>query len=189
MICELKDIPHYYPEALPTAIYNNFDAFFNDFQPIEKIPVFFPLRAGLTTPTAKRIVYVGNDINFAHKIGYNDYDCLHQWIYDQTMTDQIMVMRFDVGLSFDMYKYFSEYKRAYEALKARVKNKYHGCHIHKIFNECNDFQEILNKMCPEKKDFTESEDRLSTNEPESVVNSEGIEGISDIMGENNTKDK
>ena len=203
--CELKDIPQYYPQALPRDIYNDFDAFYNDFKTIDKIPVFFPLKGGETMPSSMRLMFVGNDLNLATNLGYSSTNNNHQWVQDDTMKDRFMVLRMPIGLSFDKYKYFTEYENTYknETLNAQVKNKYYGCHIHQIFNESNDFQEIIVRKRLEKlikclfyqhlTDIWKKEDSISyskifglTTQSISITETEGlkIEGLDEIIGEN-----
>lgn len=141
---ELKDI-FTNTKVLPKSLYKNFDELFNDFKDTSRVPVFFPLKAGETMPNKMRLMFVGNNVDMAGKLGYNEKNPIHKWVEDSTMTDRFMVLRMPIGLTFDMYKYFPEYKNAYEnpTLNNQVRNKFYGCHIHQTFNENNNFQEII----------------------------------------------
>lgn len=141
---ELKEIINR-TSVLPKSIYKTSAELFNDFKDTSRVPVFFPLKAGETLPAKMRLMFVGNDEDLAKNLGYKETENTHKWVMDENMKDRFMIMRMPIGLSFDMYKYFPEYKNTYcnPTINDEVRNKEYGCHIHQIFNENNNFQEII----------------------------------------------
>lgn len=146
MAKELKDEINN-PVLLSKDVYTSIDDLFNDFKDYSRVPVFFPIKSGMEYPSATRLMYVGSDIALAEKLGYNPKDDRMQWVMDNNMKDRFMVMRMPIGLGYDMYKYYPNYKLFYEnpTINNDVRNKKYGCHIHQRFNECNNFNEIISR--------------------------------------------
>lgn len=143
---ELKD-EIYNPALLSKEVYNSAEDLFNDFKDDEHVPVFFPLKSGIQYPAATRLMYVGSDQDLAEKLGYSKTNNKMQWVKDENMKDRFMIMRMPIGLGYDMYKYYPNYKLFYEnpTINNEVRNKKYGCHIHQRFNESNDFNEIISR--------------------------------------------
>lgn len=141
---ELKDEINN-PALLSKDIYNSTGDLFNDFKDSSRVPVFFPLKSGMQYPSATRLMYVGSDEALAEKLGYSTTNDNMQWVKDDNMKDRFMIMRMPIGLGYDMYKYYPNYKLFYEnpTHNNDVRKEKYGCHIHKCFNESNDFVEII----------------------------------------------
>ncbi len=124
------------PAYLPSTFKRPEDLF-NSFRDVNRVPVFFPLRGDVQMPSSMRLMFVGDNEEFAMSLGYNPQSDEQQFIHDSSMADRFMVMRMPAGFEFDMYKYYPGYETFYssEAYNSKVRNQYYGCYIHRAFNE------------------------------------------------------
>ena len=127
------------PELIPKAFEKKPGKLFNSFKDVSRVPVFFPLRPGITMPANNKLMFVGLEDtgDLPKSLGYDKGSNEQVFVKDDTMTDRFIVMRMPLGLDFTMYKYYQDYKAFYmtDEYYNKVRSQFYGCHIHKAFNE------------------------------------------------------
>lgn len=121
-------------QSIPSALNRQelFDAFIN----VEREAVLFPMREDLQTETYTKLLFIGESQELAKEFGYNPMKRDHLFFYDCNKDDySLTVVTLSFGLSFDMYKYYPQYKAFYESEISDIRHYRYGCHIHRAFNE------------------------------------------------------
>lgn len=98
------------------------------------IPVFYPTRSDRTgdVTIGERYLYIGVNDAFAEKMGYVASDET-QYLQDESMKNQFLVCKIEVGHNFYDYKYFGELNDKYEENIDTIKSGGSACHIHQKF--------------------------------------------------------
>ena len=125
------------PQLLPKAFKKTADLF-DSFQDKTRVPVFFPLRNDVSMPTNMKLIFVGDNIELAKSLGYDEKNQEEQrFLEDEQMNDRFMVMRMPAGLEFNMYKYYPGYKTFFESpvINQCVRTLFYGCYLHQAFNK------------------------------------------------------
>lgn len=99
------------------------------------IPVFYP-----TNETVSSVYYIytfpDTLLPLANKIGFDSNDPKKKW-EKTTDANKLEVLAFEMGHSFDNYKYMNEYVYKYDEHRKGILELGYGCHIHKGFIHLN----------------------------------------------------
>jgi hypothetical protein len=99
----------------------------------ETIPILYPQQRGTEQVSSIRILFAGQDKDFAEKLGYDSSNSEQQFAKEENLKNDFIIIKLETGQSFANYKGFNSIRDYYFDRRREIKNYEYGCHIHKDF--------------------------------------------------------